>query len=217
MTIDIILADDHKILRHGLKTALDKEPDMSVVAEAEDGRATLKLVRKHDPHVVLMDINMPDLNGIDATRQIVTEFPYVKVIGLSTHIHKRYVVGMLEAGASGFLPKTCSFVELKGAIKNVADGKTYLSPDIAGLVIEKAFGPANDDAAGALSELTSREREVLQLVAEGYTSREIAGKLFISGKTVETHRRQIMNKLKLHSIAELTKFAIREGITDLET
>lgn len=215
MNLKIILVDDHKIVRHGLKAAFENESDMVVVGEAEDGRSAISLTRDIQPDVVLMDVSMPDLNGIEATRQILSEAPSCKVIGLSMHSHGRYVMGMLEAGAAGFLLKTCSFDELKRAVRSVASGKTFLSADIASLVVDAAITPNRGKEPVLATDLTPREREVLQLIAEGCTTREIAEKLHVSVKTVETHRRQIMNKLNLRSIAQLTKYAVREGLTSL--
>ncbi len=217
MSISILLADDHKIIRDGLRALLEKERDMKVVGEAENGRTTVQFVRTLLPDVVIMDIGMPDLNGIEATRQIVAISRRVKVIALSMHSDKRFVKGMLGAGASGYLLKDCAFEELAQSIRAVYANRTYLSPKIAGIVVEGYVSPPSTPDASAASILTPRQREVLQLFAEGKTTKEIAFHLGVSVKTIETHRQKIMDKLGTHSIAELTKYAIREGLTMLDS
>jgi two-component system, NarL family, response regulator NreC len=217
MGIRIIIADDHQILRQGLRTLLEKEPDMEVVAEAEDGRKTVILVNDLTPHVVIMDVNMPDLNGIEATRQILTEHPDMKIIALSMHADRRFVINMLKAGAHGYLLKDCAFEELAYAIRLVMANKTYLSPGVAEIVVKDYVSRIPSPVQTAFSVLTAREREVLQLMAEGKSTANIAELLHISIKTVETHRQQIMHKLGIRSVAELTKYAIREGLTSLES
>jgi two-component system response regulator NreC len=216
MAIRIVIADDHQILRQGLRTLLEKEPDMEVVAEAEDGRKTVALVKEVIPHVVIMDVNMPDLNGIEASRQILAEFPEVKIIALSMHADRRFVINMLKAGAQGYLLKDCAFEELAQAIRLVMANKTYLSPGVAEIVVKDYVQRLPGPSQSAFSVLTTREREVLQLMAEGKSTSQIAELLSISVKTVETHRQQIMHKLGIRSVAELTKYAIREGLTSLE-
>lgn len=216
MAIRILIADDHQILRQGLRTLLEKEPDMEVVAEAEDGRKTVALVREVIPHVVIMDVNMPDMNGIEASRQILSELPEVKIIALSMHADRRFVINMLKAGAQGYLLKDCAFEELAQAIRLVMANKTYLSPGVAGIVVKDYVHRMPGPAPSAFSVLTAREREVLQLMAEGKSTSQIAELLSISVKTVETHRQQLMHKLGMRSVAELTKYAIREGLTSLE-
>jgi two-component system, NarL family, response regulator NreC len=216
MGIRIIIADDHQILRQGLRTLLEKEPDMEVVAEAEDGRKTVILVDELIPHVVIMDVNMPDLNGIEATRQILTDHPDMKIIALSMHADRRFVINMLKAGAHGYLLKDCAFEELAYAIRLVMANKTYLSPGVAEIVVKDYVSRIPSPVQTAFSVLTAREREVLQLMAEGKSTANIAELLHISIKTVETHRQQIMHKLGIRSVAELTKYAIREGLTSLE-
>ena len=217
MSIRILLADDHKITRQGLRSLLDKQSDMEVVAEAEEGRTTVRLVRELLPDVVIMDVSMPDLNGMEATRQIKGEFGDVKIVALSMHSDSLFVTEMLKSGASGYLLKDCAFEELARAIRTVVAGKTYLSPSISGVVVNDYLHRLSKADFSGLDVLTSREREVLQLLAEGKSTKQIALKLHISVKTVETHRRQIMNKLDIHTVAELTKYAIRKGLTSLET
>jgi len=216
MSIRILLADDHKITREGLRSLLDNQQDMEVVAEAEDGRTAVSLVREVVPSVVIMDVSMPDLNGVEATRQIIAQFPDVKIIALSMHSDTLFVTEMLKSGASGYLLKDCAFEELAAAIRVVVAGKTYLSPSVSGVVVDDYLHRLSKADFSDSEILTDREREVLQLLAEGKSTKQIALKLHISVKTVETHRRQMMNKLDIHTVAELTKYAIRKGLTSLE-
>lgn len=215
MNTKIVLADNHKIVRDGLRCLFSNVPGMEVIGETGDGRAVLQLVRELSPNVVVMDISMPNLNGIEATRQITAEYPHVKVIALSMHSHRRFVFEMLKAGASGYLLKDCAFEELAAAIRAVVKGETYLSPRIAGIVVEGFVGSLTV-ISPVFSLLTAREREVLQLLAEGKTTKQIASQIHVSIKTIETHRQRIMKKLNVKSVAELTKFAIREGLASLE-
>ena len=212
--IKILIADDHEILREGIRRMIEKEPDMEVVGEAEDGRSAVKLARKLAPDVVLMDITMPDLNGMDATRKIVSETPGVKVLALSMHQDRKYVTGMLEAGATGYLIKGCKFEELATAIRSVARKNVYLSPRIADMVLQGYLGKSPKKFAEPV--LSSREREVLQLLAEGNSVKETAFKLGVSAKTVETHRRHIMEKLQINNSSEIVKYALREGLITLD-
>ena len=216
MNIGILIAEDHTIVREGLRSLIEKQPDMEIVCEAEDGRTAVERVREFLPDVVIMDITMPNLNGVEATRQIINEFPQIKVIALSIHSNRRFVADMLGAGATGYVLKECLFDELVQAIKAVAAGESYLSSRITGVVIEHYVKGIAAISDSPLSSLTSREREVLQLIAEGNTTKKIALDLHVSTKTIEANRRQIMEKLDVHSIAELTKYAVREGLTPLE-
>ncbi len=216
MSINIILVDDHKIIRDGLRSLLEKETDMAVVAEAENGRDAVKLSRKLNPDIVVMDINMPDLNGVDAATLILEESPDVKIIALSIHSTRRYVARMLKAGASGYLVKHCAYEELADAIRSVANNKPYLSSQILDTVLSDYTSSVSSGEISTLSTLTFREREVLQLVAEGVKSEKIADRLFVSVKTVSSHRRAIMQKLNLRSVADLTRYAIREGLVSLD-
>jgi len=204
-------------MREGLCTLIEKQPDMEVVGEAENGRVAVQRTRELAPEVVVMDIAMPDLNGVEATRQILTHTPGVKVIGLSMHSAERFVVEMLKAGSSGYLLKDCAFEELLLAIRTVLAGNIYVSPGIRDTMIQDYVRDFSKTQSSVNSILTPREGEVLQLLAEGRTTKQIALSLRVSTKTVETYRRQVMRKLKLYSVAELTKFAIREGITPLES
>ena len=217
MSAKIIIADDHKIVRDGLRALLEKDTGMEVIAEAEDGRMAVRIARQLNPDVVIMDIGMPDLNGIDATRQIVAEVPGVKIIALSMHSDRRFVAQMFKAGASAYLLKDCAFEELCRAVRAVLSNQTYLSPEITGPVMEDYVRHLSKADSSGFSVLTPREREIIQLLAEGKTSRQIAASLHVSVKTVETHRQQIMSKLNVHSVADLIKYAIREGLTSLES
>jgi DNA-binding NarL/FixJ family response regulator len=216
MKLRVLLVDDHQMMREGLRALFAGEKDIEVVGEASDGRAALDLIRTLAPDIVVMDIGMPELNGVEATRRITAEYPRVKVIALSTHTDKRYVQHMLESGATGYVLKIAAHDELLRAVRAASGGKVYLSPEIAGAVVERSMHPDPGNGASAYSTLGPREREVLQLVAEGKTSAATAKDMHISIKTVETHRRNIVKKLGLHGTAELTKYALREGLTSLE-
>ncbi len=217
MKIKIILVDDHKILREGICSLVKGFPDMEVIGEAADGISALKLVDDLSPDVVIMDISMPELNGIDATRRIIAEHPEVKVIALSMHYDKQFVSEIFKAGASGYLLKDCAFDEMEHAIRVVIDNKTYINPQIASLVVESLVNqPASTTTnTQTFSLLTKREKEILQLIAEGNSTKQIASQLSVSAKTIESHRRQVMGKLNIRNVAELTKYAIREGITSV--
>jgi len=210
----ILIADDHRLLREGLRALLERD-DFHVVAEADNGRSAVRLAKQLQPDIVITDIAMPDLNGVEATRQICAESPRSKVLALSMHTESRFVLGILEAGASGYLLKDAAFEELSAAIKAVLKGQTYLSPAIAGVVVRQSLGRLGSKVKLQRAELSKREQEVLQLIAEGKSTKEIAATLYVSVKTVETHRKQIMDKLDIHSVAELTKYAVREGVTFL--
>jgi len=212
MTINTMLVDDHKIIRDGLRTLIEKEPGIEVIAEAESGIDAVTKAKELLPHVVIMDISLPDMSGIDATRIILKEIPSLKVVALSMYSDRFFVSGMLDAGASGYLLKDCAFEELVSAILTVMAGKIYVSSNIKGFSLDKPTGKVLTPGSFGLSLLTSREREVLQLVAEGLSSRAVAARLGISVKTVEAHRRHIMDKLEVGSISELVKYAIRQGI-----
>jgi two-component system, NarL family, response regulator NreC len=216
MPMRILLVDDHKIMRDGLRVLLEKQPDLEVAGEAENGRTAVRMARELPADIVIMDIGMPDLNGIDATREIVASVPGVKVIALSMHSDKVFVGEMFRAGASAYLLKHCAFEELAQAIRVVSSGQFYLSPQIAGLMIKDYVHQMSNNNTSVFSVLTTREREVLQLLAEGKSSRQIASHLNISLKTVETRRQQIMAKLNTDNIADLIKHAIREGLTSLD-
>ncbi|HEX8911924.1 MAG TPA: response regulator transcription factor [Humisphaera sp.] len=211
----ILLADDHQIVRKGLRAILERESDFSVVAEATSGTDAVEQAAKLAPDVVLMDISMPGLNGIDACRKVVERNPEVRVIALTVHSIQDMISGIFRAGAVGYLLKDAAVEELVHAVRTVTGGGVYVSPRVAGAVIDGMIGQSAgaQDAAGAFVRLTNREREVLQLMSEGYATKEVARLLNVSVKTAETHRRAIMEKLDMHSVAELTKYAIREGLT----
>ncbi|MHC1743437.1 MAG: response regulator [Syntrophobacteraceae bacterium] len=216
MTTRILLADDHKIIRDGLRSMLERLPGIHVVGEAENGRMTVSMVRDGQVDLVIMDVGMPDLNGIEATRQVRTVAPKVKVLALSMHSDKRYVGEMFRAGASAYLLKDCAFEELAQAIEVVMTGRAYISPQIAGAVVKDFVSNNMADDRSPYARLTPREREVLQLLAEGRMVKQIAAHLNISNKTVETHRQQLMSKLNVSNLAELIKYALREGLTTLD-
>ncbi len=217
MSIKILLADDHRIIREGLKALIGKEPDMEVVAAAVNGREAVRLAHEFSPDVVIMDISMPDLNGIEATRKILAEKPGIKVIALSMHSDKRFVAKMLQAGVTGYLLKDCAFDELVQAKRTVLNNRIYLSPAIDNLVVNDYINQLSQRDLSLLANLGPREREVLQLIAEGLSTKKIAFRLGLSGKTIETYRRHIMRKLNAENIADLVKVAIKEGLTSIET
>jgi DNA-binding NarL/FixJ family response regulator len=214
--IRILVADDHQIVRQGLRMLLAGESDMEVVAEADNGRKALRLAQELLPDVIIMDISMPDLNGIEATRQLLAHSQSIKVIALSMHSDSLFVMNMIKAGASGYLLKDCAMEELVKAIRTVVANKTFLSPGVSDIVIRDFVSGWQTTATSAFNVLSTREREVLQLMAEGKSTNQIADNLCVSVKTVEAHRKQVMNKLGIHSVAELTKYAIRQGLTSLE-
>lgn len=220
MTIRALLVDDHAMLRDGLRAVLEKEPMVEVVGESTDGLEAVETALRLRPDVVVMDIGMRRMNGIEATRELRSQLPECRVLALSVHSDRRYVERMLEAGAVGYVLKESASSELVKAIQQVSRGERYVSPRLADSTLGngRATGSASRSAgaAGIYDKLAPREREVLKLLAEGETSKRIAELLSISPRTVETHRRNIMGKLRLHSVAELTKYAIREGLTSIE-
>ena len=216
MTIRVLLADDHKIVREGLSSLLEREPDIEVIALADNGRIAVQFAGELRPDVAVIDIAMPEMNGIEAIRRISRENPAIMVLALSMHSARRFVVEALSAGAKGYLLKDCAAEELVRAIRTVAGKETYLCPKAAELIVKDYMKRLPESAPTSDSLLSTRENEVLQLIAEGQNTKEIAFTLAISIKTVETHRQQIMKKLNLHSVAELTRYAIREGLTPLD-
>lgn len=218
MNIRLIIADDHELMREGLKSLIEQDTGVEVVGEADNGQEIVDLTSKLGPHVVVMDIAMPALNGIEATRKIISASPNTRVVALSGHANKEFVREMLSAGASAYVLKKRAYEELGRAIREVMKGRKYLSPDVARGVVDDYIELSSSISENpAFIVLTDREREVLQQLAEGKTTKEMADSLSVSVKTVETHRRNIMEKLNLHSVAELTKYAIREGVTSLDT
>lgn len=211
----VLIVDDHRIFREGLASLFSEVEDVEVVGEAEDGVSAIRMAREMRPRIVIMDVKMGQMNGIAACRQIVAESPQTKVIALSMHSDEMFVSGMLKAGARGYLRKDCDFNELVRALKVVDAGHTYLSPDASDILVDGFLRATTQDASES-SALTSREEEVLQLLAEGKSTKETAAVLCLSPKTIDSHRRQIMNKLNLQSVAQLTKYAIRKGLTGHE-
>jgi two-component system response regulator NreC len=216
MSIRVLIADDHGIVREGLHSLLGKQPDMEIIGEADDGRKALELVRQLQPDIVVMDISMPNLNGVDATRLIVREFPKVKVIALSMHSSSMFVADMIKAGASGYMLKDCLFNELADAIRVVHEGGAYLSPGVVSLVVGDYMNRLSGAGGLPLESLSDREREVLQLIGEGKNTKQIAQELHISTKAIEANRRKIMEKLHSQSVADLVRWAILGGLTSLE-
>ncbi|PKO87896.1 MAG: DNA-binding response regulator [Betaproteobacteria bacterium HGW-Betaproteobacteria-10] len=212
MTIRLMLVDDHKILRDALRAVLEHEADIALVAETDDPTKVVELARQHQPDIVIMDIGMPQISGIEATRHLLNALPATKVLALSTHSERRIILEMLDAGASGYVVKSAGQDELLRAVRALSIGRTYLCPEVSAVVINTMRGRKISDKPQG-EQLGRREREVLKLLTEGHTSPEIAGMLNIATSTVEVHRRNIMAKLDLHSVAELTKYAIRQGIT----
>ena len=215
MSATVILADDHQLVREGLRILLDKELGMKVVGQADDGETAVRLVREHLPDIVIMDVVMPVLDGIGATRQIIDEFPSTKVIALSMHSNKLFVMDMFEAGASGYLLKECATMELGNAINTVLANNIYLSPKIAGIVLN---GHMRRPLAtqGSTAVLTQKECEVLRLLASGKSTKQIAVTIKKSIQSVDIYRRHMMDKLGIDNLAQLIKYAIREGLTSLE-
>lgn len=216
MTIRLVLIDDHRLMREGLRSLLEAQGGFEVVAEADNGRDGVRQTRALKPDVVVMDLGMKELNGVEATRQICAELPRVPVVVLSTYAHEDYVLNALEAGASAYVLKISAHEELVDAIESVARGNRFLSPEITGVVVDAGVQGARISRDPGSPRLTGREQEVLQLVAEGRTSGEIAKRLYLSARTVDQHRRRIMEKLDLHSVAELTQYAVRQGIISLD-
>ncbi|NQU84138.1 MAG: response regulator transcription factor [Mariniphaga sp.] len=216
MEIKVLIVDDHKIMREGLRFLLKDKPNITVVGEAENGREAQGLVTKLQPDIVIMDIAMPDLNGMEATKMILNENPNTRIIALSSHSGKEFVTGMFKAGASGYLLKDCAFDELFDAIKAVHAKHTYLSREISDVLVREYVTSIHSAVQEGLEELSTREKEVLQLIAEGNSTKQIAELLFISVKTVESHRKKIMQKLNMFTVSELTKHAIRIGLTSLD-
>jgi len=214
--IRVVLADDHRLFREGLRTLLDQQPHLEVVGEAADGTSLLARVPAWRPDVVLMDVSMPGLNGLEATRRLRAEHPGVAVVVLSMHADHRFVVEALRAGALGYVLKDCEVAALVEAIRCAARGEIHLAPAVAGNVVRDYLALATDRPESAFSVLSAREREVLQMLSEGRSVKEIAQSLVVSIKTVETHRKNVMDKLDIHSIAELTRYALREGLTHLD-
>jgi len=216
MTYRVFIVDDHKVMLDGLRALLNQQDGIEVIGEALNGRTAVQMVLKMKPDIVIMDVRLPDLNGIEATKQILAENPQIKVIALSMHDNKRFVSEMLRSGVSSYLQKGCDIEELIQAINHVMNGHIYLSPCITSEVVKDYINILSPDETSPFSVLTDREREILQSLAEGKAVKEIAHGLHVSVTTVETHRRRVMKKLNIHTVAELTKYAVREGLTSLD-
>lgn len=212
MSVRLMLVDDHKILRDALRAVLEREAEFAVVAETDNPKEVIRLAREQSPDIVVMDIGLPLVSGIEVTRLLLQALPDIKVLALSTYSDRRTILEMLDAGASGYVVKSAGQDELLCAIRALALGRTYLCPEVSAVVINSVRG-RNASSKPQGEHLGRREQEVLKLLAEGFTSPEIAGQLNIATSTVEVHRRNIMGKLDLHSVAELTKYAIRQGLT----
>ena len=216
MTIRVVLADDHCMIRDGLRALFARESEFDLVGFAEDGRGAVKLARELRPDVVVTDLSMPGLNGVDAIRRIRAADPGVRVICLSMHSESQMVLAVLDAGASGYVVKDCCFEELAVAIRKVMANQVYLSADLVGIVVNEVRTRGEPGPKIQPTQLTPREREIVQLLSEGYSTREIADRLHVSVKTVATHRENILRKLQLDGIAALTRYALREGLSSLE-
>lgn len=212
--IRVLLAEDHHLVRAGLRALLDPLPDIEVVAEAGDGREALALLKSRPADVVILDISMPGMNGLEAAARMADEAPATKVVILTMHSNEEYVLRALRAGVAGFLLKDAGTAELEGAIRSVVRGETYLSPGVSKKVVEGYLGRSEN--AHPLDSLTPRQREVLQLIAEGYSTKQIAGLLGVGVKTIETHRTQLMDRLGIHEIAGLVRYAVRVGLVSSE-
>jgi DNA-binding NarL/FixJ family response regulator len=211
-TLRILLADDHTVVRQGLRKVLEERPDWQVVAEAGDGREAVRLAEQYKPDVAVLDVAMPLLNGIEATRQITKRVRSVRILILSMHSDEAYVTQVLKAGAAGYLLKDSADVDLLQAVSAVSQGKSFFSPPVARLVLEECVRPRSEGPVDRYELLSDREREVFQLIAEGKANKEMAALLFISHSTVETHRAHIMEKLDVHSAAEIVLYAVRRGV-----
>jgi len=216
MNTTVVVVDDHKIMRDGLRNILENESNIEIIGEADNGRDAVKLILDKKPDIAIMDIGMPEMNGVEATRQIIKESSDVKIIALSMHYDMQFVQGMIKAGAKGYLLKDCAGAELITAIKAVSQDNTYICQEITNSLIDDFSKAQSVEYVGDESILTNRENEILQLLTEGKTTKQIAQDLFISVKTVEAHRTNIMHKLDIRNLPELTKYAIRKGITSLD-
>ena len=216
MGIRIVLADDHRIVRDGLCALLAREKDIELIGQADDGLGAVRLARELRPDIVVTDVSMPGLNGVEATRRIRNDEPSVRVLCLSVHAESRMVLAVLEAGASGYVLKDCSYDELALAIRKAMADQVHLSAELVGLVVNEVRSRGPSQGAGGTPALTPREREMVQLLSEGLSTQQIADRLHVSIKTVATHREHVMQKLEISSLAELTRYALREGLSSLD-
>lgn len=215
MSIKIIISDDHKLIREGLANLLEESEEIHILAEAENGKEVVEMAKKHKPDIILMDVSMPLLNGVEATREIKKVLPGIKIIALTMHSDNYYIKAMLEAGASGYIFKNSNHNQLIEAISTVYKGKKYLSDEITEILIKGYLKKDREDFLENEEELTERELEIIKLIASGKSTKEIAEELFISIKTIGTHKQKIYKKLKINSTAEITKYAIKRGLSDL--
>ena len=213
MAVQVLIVDDHEIMREGMSALLRKYSQFEVVGQATDGRQALEMASQLKPDVIIMDVGMPNLNGVDATKKLISMYPDLKIMALSAHSDGSIVAKMIKAGASGYMLKESAFDELIEGLNTLLDGRTFLCNKISKVVFSDYVGMVTNRQAKAGDGLSSREREVLQLVAEGHTTKEIAEVLKLSTKTIDSHREHIMEKLGIRNIAGLTKYAIREGLT----
>jgi DNA-binding NarL/FixJ family response regulator len=216
MAIKVMIVDNHQIIREGLRKLLEMETDMELVSDASTGDEALRLVAMLNPDVIVMDINMPDMNGIEATRRILDEDPAKRVLFLSMESDRRFIVEALESGASGYVLKDSCFEELASAIRTVAEGETYLDTEITKTILKDYTQRITNGKTLTFGSLTARERQTICLIADGRNTKEIAAEFGVSVQTIEVHRHNIMKKLNLYSVAELTKYAVREGLTSLK-
>jgi DNA-binding NarL/FixJ family response regulator len=216
MGIRIVLADDHRIVRDGLCALLAREKDIELIGQADDGLGAVRLARELRPDIVVTDVSMPGLNGVEATRRIRADEPSVRVLCLSVHAESRMVLAVLEAGASGYVLKDCSYDELALAIRKAMADQIHLSAELVGLVVKEVRSRGQPQVMGGSAALTPREREMVQLLSEGLSTQQIADRLHVSIKTVATHREHVMQKLDISSLAELTRYALCEGLSSLD-
>lgn len=215
MPIKVILADDHQLFREGLANLLAESKEVDVIAQAVNGKDAIDKAKQFCPDVMIMDINMPEMDGVEATSQLLKEISEIKIIGLSIHANKQYIKGMLEAGSSGYLFKNCSYDELIKAIQTVHSGKKYLSEKITEILIQEYLNK-EEIGPSTSSELTDRESEILKLIAEGISVSDISNRLFISIKTINTHKQHILEKLNLKTTTDIVKYALKKGIISLD-
>ncbi len=215
MSIRILLADDHTMMREGLRSIIEQEIGMTVVGQASNGREAVALTDELQPDIIIMDVHMPLMNGIDATREILSRYANIKIVALSMYRDKNFISDMFKAGAHAYVLKHCAIEELQHAISHVLNGRKYLSADLTGIFIDDYVRHLNEDRTAETDELTPKERNVLQLIAEGKSTKDIANILCVSVSTIESHRQHIMEKTGLHSVAELTRYAITIGLTEL--
>lgn len=214
--IKLLLVDDHPVVRKGIRSCLDGLENLEIVDDATDGQEAVKKVRELRPDIVLMDIDMPNMNGLDATKHIRQEFPTTRVLILTVHTNKEYVLQIIRSGAQGYVLKDASPAELVRAVESVDGGEPFFSPDVSQMVLGQYLAEAREEDSATSTKLTNRERQVLAMIAEGQSNKEMANQLGVGVRTIETHRERVMDKLNIHTVAGLTKYAITNGIAKLE-